>query len=392
MGAADGVVALWSFAVQRSLGAPGFVVPWTIALSQLPWILTPLAETQLSRLHPRRAFRWIGAVSYLPLLLVAFAGIEPKGLPGHGEGSVALFILVLCLQSASKIFYVPHRLALLRANLPPAVRGSVYGRLQVVAVLCQIGAAQASSRLLDSDPRLLQAIYPVAGLAGFLGCVLLARVHWHRENRQGLAPQGGAWEALRRAWGEMFRILGADRPFRTYETSFMLYGLGLNLSVSLIAIYAENDLRLSTFQWAVASSLAFPLALLAGAAVAGRLSDALGILRTSALAFLALAFFYGSLVFVRSFEALVAAHLLYGLAMAGVDVGWALGPIWFAPEGKARVYAAIHFSLVGIRTTVAPPAGYWLKEHGSRQFSFALSAVLILLGCITIARLRSIRR
>lgn len=387
IGAADGVLALWTFAVQRALGAPGFVVPWTIAVSQLPWILTPLAETQLARAHPRGAFRWIGAISYLPLLLVALTGVE-RTAPGHGAGSVPLFLVALCLQSASKIFYVPHRLALLRANLPAAVRGSVYGRLQATGVLCQILAAQAGSRLLDHDPRLVMAVFPAAALLGFLGCVRLAQVHWRHENRQGLGADGAAMDALRRAFRGMFRILRADAPFRTYETGFMLYGVGLNLTVSLIAIYAENDLRLSTFQWARAGSLAFPLALLVGAAVAGRLSDSLGILRTTALSFFALALFFAALPYVTTLEGLVATHALYGLAMAGVDVGWALGPLHFAPEGRTRVYAAVHFCLVGMRTTIAPPLGYLLYRLFSLGVAFTLSAVLVLLGCLTISRLR----
>lgn len=387
IGASDGILGLWGFAVQRSLGAPRWVVPVMIAAWQFPWILAPWGETQLTRFTPRAAFRWIGVVQYLPILVIGLVGVTPLAEHGYGSGNIPLFLAGLFLHFASKIAFVPHRTALFRANLPPHVRGRYYGLLQAGAILALIVAARFGALLLDADARWLRAVFPAAALLGFLGCLQLSRIRWRHERRQGLeAEQGGGWEAMREAFRHSREILRGSRGFRTYETAFMLYGIGLNLSAPLIVTYAEQDLKLTTVAWTQAASLAFPLTQLLGVAIVGRLADALGLLRTTGLAFFVLSGFFGAMFFVASAPALIAVHVLYGIAMAGVDVGWALGPLHFAPEGRARLYMAIHFGLVGVRSAIAPPLGYAIAAVFGLHAAFGCSVVLILLGCVTILR------
>jgi MFS family permease len=124
-----------------------------------------------------------------------------------------------------------------------------------------------------------------------------------------------------------------------------------------------------------------------GAALLGRLSDRLGILKTTALGFGMLGLFFGVMAQVGSAAGLVAAYALFGFAMAGVGMGWSLGPLHFSPARSAHMYTAVHFSLVGVRSLFAPALGWLIKRQFSYSAAFGLSVVLIAAAMVTVWRL-----
>jgi hypothetical protein len=74
------------------------------------------------------------------------------------------------------------------------------------------------------------------------------------------------------------------------------------------------------------------------------------------------------------------AFALYGLAMAGVNIGWTMGPIYFAGSRDAARYMGVHVTMVGIRGLVGNPVGLLLLETvGSR------GAFLVAGGCFAAA-------
>jgi len=73
--------------------------------------------------------------------------------------------------------------------------------------------------------------------------------------------------------------------------------------------------------------------------------------------------------------------------MAGVDVGWSIGPLHFAPDGMGHLYMAMHFAFVGVRSLFAPFLGYQVQELFSYRVAFTLSAGLLVAGAVTVWRL-----
>jgi MFS family permease len=391
-GLAIGIIGLSAFVIKRSLGAPERAVPVLIALWQIVWVFAPGLGTLLARAHPQRLWRLLAFSTFLPLAGIAFVSVTPVGERGHGEGTLWLFLLFMALHYASGIATVPHRGALLRTNYPQHVRGRMFGLFMVVNLLAAGVAAKGAGYLLDSDPRWVRALYPAAALFGILGFFLMGRIRWRRSRearRLAAKARRGVWYAMTDAWKETFRILREDRAFRTYERGFMLYGLGFLSSVGLLVLYCEQELHLSYSQYTWAQSVAFPLAQIAGAAFFGRLCDRMGIVVTTAASFLLLAIFFLLMPLVGSLGGLVVLYLLWGAAMGGVNVGWSLGPLHFAPDGKAHMYGAVHFCLVGIRSLVGPFLGYAVMDYFSYPVAFGLSAVLVGAGCLTVLSLRS---
>jgi MFS family permease len=284
-----GVVGLGAFAVKRSLGGPDRAVPLFIALWQGVWIFTPAIGTLLARADPQKLWRGLAVGAYLPVMLVGLVAIEPTAVAGHGTGNLPLFLVLMFLFYATAIASVPHRGALLRTNYPRVVRGRMWGYLTAVSFLAALGTAKLAAHLLDRDPRWLRVVFPAAAILGALGFWTMGRIRWRHQRRRRVHQAVG----MRAAWREAWRILREDSAFRTYEIGFMLYGCGFLCSIGLLILYAEDELGLSYGEWTTAQFLAFPAAQVVGAALLGRLSDRIGILKTTALAFGGLGLFFG---------------------------------------------------------------------------------------------------
>ena len=73
---------------------------------------------------------------------------------------------------------------------------------------------------------------------------------------------------------------------------------------------------------------------------------------------------------------------VFGLAMAGVIVGWMLGPVALAPSPeKVPHYVAIHATLVGIRGILFQSLGMFLyRMSGSFTWPLALASFAFVAG------------
>ncbi len=390
LGAFGGVLGLASFALKRSLGAPDVIVPLVIALGQVPWIFAPAWQPLFTGMDRRKAFVALGLLSKGPLLLVALVSVTASGAAGSAQGDYALFLVCLVLYYIGDAAYIPHRSALIASNYPAAIRGRMFGLLATAAMLAQVVASKGAGWALDHDPASLRWLFPAAALVGFGGHLLLARIRW-RAPRAAIAAGGrglkAAGRAVARTWRDTLDLLRRDPAFRTYETGFMLYGFGLNMSASVLVLYVEGTLRLSYDDWTTASGLVNPLAYLLSIALLGRLLDRMGVVRLCTLSFGLLGVYFAALPLVGGLAGLVASYAVFGVCMAGVNLGWNLGPLHFAPYGKSHLYMSVHVGLVAFRSSLAPLAGYGLYRLTSAPATFLASAALQVLAVVTMLRL-----
>ena len=387
VGLSMGVLSLTPFLAKRSMGASPLEVAALIAIWQAPWILSPSLGLLLARANPQRVWVITGILAFTPLFFIALLQVQPAG---EGRGAAALWplLLAMSLHYSVSIAHIPHRGAMIRTNYAPQVRGRMYGRLQVVSLLGVVIAGKTAGYLLDDDARWLRLLYPAAATFGIAGFALQARIRWRGQRRpRPPVARVSLLEALRATWREVFRILVEDRRFRLYEIGFMVYGIGFLLGWAQLALYAEGPLGLSYSQMTDGQSIAFPLALIGGAALWSRVTDRLGVVRVTVIAFCGLALFYVFMSAVEGHRTFVAAMAVFGFAMAAVDVGWSLGPLHFAPDGKAHMYAAVHFSLVGVRSLFAPFLGFWIVREFGFPTAFWAAALLLLCAAGVIALL-----
>lgn len=390
LGAFGGVFGLGMFALRRSLGAPEVLVPLVIALGQVPWILAPSWQPLFSAMDRSRAFVVLGWLSKGPLLLVAFVSVTATGAAGHGEGDYVLFLACLVLYYVGDAAYIPHRSALIGSNYPAHLRGRMFGLLATAAMLAQIVASKSAGWTLDHDPTALRWLFPLAAVVGIGGHVLLSRIRW-RAPRAAVEAGGRGFKAVGRAvartWRDTRRVLQDDPAFRTYELGFMLYGFGLNMSMSVLILFSEGVLKVSYDDWTTAAGLANPAAYLLTVAFLGRLTDSLGVVRLTTLSFALLTVYFLALPLVTDLTGLVVTYVLFGVSMAGVNLGWNLGPLHFAPPKRSHLYMSVHVALVAFRSTLGPLTGFAIYRLTSARVTFLCSAALVAAAVLVLLRL-----
>ena len=180
----------------------------------------------------------------------------------------------------------------------------------------------------------------------------------------------------------MRQVLRADRTFYRYETAFMTYGVGWMICNALLPVLATDRLKMSYTQFVGSTQVVYPLCMLAMMYPMGWVMDRIGPTRTSGLAFAWLTLYPLGLWFAPTVTWVGVTTMFYGMAMAGVQLGWMLGPVSLAPSrDKVSQYVAIHATLVGLRGIVAQGVGMLLyRITGSFAWPFAIAAIAFAWG------------
>lgn len=392
MGLSDGIAGLAAFAAMRSLGAGPWVAPLIVVASQAPWTLAPAFERLQSREKPRRVFKGTALAMLVAASVAAFVDVRPvvDGPSGAGTGQVWLFVAGIVATQIVACAYLAHRGALIRTNYAEAARGRVFGWLQTISRMTAVVSSKCAGFLLDLDPRFLRVVFPLVGVFAYLEQMKLSRIHWRRARRDHPRIPASGW--LRDSLHTTVALLREDRRFLIFEVAFMLYGIGFLAAIPLLPVFAESALQVSYDEWTWAQGVSQPLAMIAVMTPAGRLMDRIGVMRTTGISFALLVVFLVLAPFVTTAVELVVLFTLWGAAMAGVMMSWNLGPLHFAPEGRGRRYAAVHLFMVGIRSMIGPPLGYFLAVTVSLKSVFFVAAGLMALAVVTVWRVREPRR
>lgn len=267
---------------------------------------------------------------------------------------------------------------LLKRLYPDRQRGRVFGILNVAMLAGGMAATYAVGRWLRHDAQAFRIYMPLLAAVQLGGCLMLIRVA--RRAGDGEVPRASAplrWSGLVEPILHMNRILRADRRFARYEAAFMTYGVGWMICYALLPLLVTERLRLNYEEIASATQVVFNFCMLLAMLPAGLLIDRIGPVRTSGLSFALLTLYPVGLALARGPGELALASAAYGVMMAGVNMGWMLGPVALAGS-PARVphYVAIHTTLVGLRGTLFQGLGMLLYTlTGSFGWPLAVGAV-----------------
>jgi len=372
-----GILSLAGFCLQRSMSAPDWTPQALVVLGQALWILAPAWPRILARVQRNRTFAWIGIFARGPLLLMAFATITPLagGKPDQGVGPWWLLFAGLLIAVNLDAVYTPHRNAMIRANYALIARGRIFGMIQLVSMVASVVGAMAAGRVLDLDPRWARVVFPVGAAIAIDGYALMPRIRWRYDGPVKLPVERGmelVRQSMREAVAASVRTLKQDPDFRRFELGFMLYGIGLLAATPLFVTHFAKVF--TTEEWATADRLVLPLTQLVLIGLVGRLSDRIGIVKVAGLSFALLVPFFLLMAAVSTPWQLCAANVLFGMCMAGVNVSWSLGPLYFAPRGQAHHYSAVHMACVGVRSVIGPVLGYLVFLALSFEAALAMAA------------------
>jgi len=182
------------------------------------------------------------------------------------------------------------------------------------------------------------------------------------------------------------RLLKEDKAFAAFERNFSIYGMGFIIMTPVVPIYLVNHLQLSYTSNFLAKGIISQIGLLFLSPLLGRLHDRIHPFRFISIAFGMLVAFPVMIIissfFIRMHFVAVGlvfiAYLMFGIAMAAVNISWNMSSIFFAGKDEAAMYQSVHVTMTGIRGIIAPVLGYILMK------AFNIMAVFVAAGCFLV--------
>lgn len=333
----------------------------TLAITAAPTVFFVLSVFW-NAVYTRMRFGW-----YL-LLFWACSGV-PMAVMGLANGYwwLLAFHVLTCIGAAA---IYPATGELLKGMYPDAVRGRVYGVLNACSMIAAAGIGFGLGKWLTHDEHAYKVFLPIMSGLQLLGVCLAAMLgNWSgvsdAKSRRGAEGGGGRLDIRRvlEPLAHMRSVLKADPIFARYEGAYMTYGAGWMIGYALLPMLVVDKLQMAYDDIAERTHVAYLIALVLMLAPAGYLMDRLGAMRSVGLSFAMLTAYPILLLIAPDADGLLVASVVYGVAHAGAQVGWMLGPVSLAPSAdKTAQYVAIHATLVGVRGIVLQFVGVALYE------------------------------
>lgn len=390
---------LFPFVLAKSLDAPGWLVTLSVMM-ETSGMMLGLYWGQLMASGGRRRWLFWGGLGGRMVTIAA--------LLVHSAGA---FVIMLAVVYFFISLVYPAQNSILQENIPADRRGALFGRGARIQFLTAAACSFLVGLVLEQDPDNFRYVYPVLGVVGFGYPLILSRLPRPEgspvrgDDRVFVVPRlplgPVRWRRLAGALVLPFReardTFARDRQYLWYETNFMIYGVAFIMLIPVIPLYFTEvwDLRYQAIAQSRVMIGSVGMALLGP--LAGRLMDRVRPARLCAMSFGWVALFPLTLALgpellpLQPEHAAYLAFAIYSVGMAGVNVGWNVGSIAFAPPGQGAHYQGIHVAMVGLRGALAPVLGYVVLRVAGYREVFLVAAGLFAaaaLSSVLLARYR----
>jgi MFS family permease len=305
--------------------------------------------------------RHISIRRYLSLFWITAA--LPLGCVALVQNYWQLLVLHV-IAAAGTAGWMPINGRLLKHFYPDRARGRAFAVINIATLGGAVLASYWVGLLLESYPQAFRVYFPIASAAQLVGIAILLWLVRRTSAEHELQPQPApSLATVLRPVLHMGAVLRADRPFWLYEKAFMTYGAAYMLCDGLLPVFATARLGMRYEDYAHSTQTISRLVMLIAMLPYGWLLDRIGPVRVSGIGFAVLCVYPVLLLNSATPADVALASCVWGVGMAGVMMGWMLGPMALAgtPE-KVPIYVAIHATLVGIRGIVFETLGMALYQ------------------------------
>lgn len=326
------------------------------------------------------------------LIIFWLFGILPHGCIGLAQNYWQLAVLHM-LSAAGIAGWNPVQGQLLKRFYSDAIRGRMFGLLMVAGNAGSVISVYAIGRWIEGWPDGFRIYFPTVALLYLLGILMLL---WLTDLKPRPTLQAereaASWSRVLRPIWHMGQVLRADRTFLRYEIAFMTYGAAFMFCDALLPVLATTRLDMRYEDYSQATQVVYRSAMLLVFVPTGWLMDRLGPVRTSGIAFALLSAYPLLLLAADGVTDVAIASAIWGVGLAGVMMGWMLGPVALAPRPeKVPQYVAIHATLVGVRGVLFQGLGMLLyKLTGGFTTPLILAAAAFLFGAWQMWRLHGV--
>lgn len=246
--------------------------------------------------------------------------------------------------------WAPANGKLLKHFYSDAIRGRAYAALNMAALAGGIVAVFAVGKWLEADPGAFRVYFPAVALAQLVGIELLLRLARFTRTVEPTAAPRWSWADLLAPVLNMRAVLRTDRTFLRYEAAFMTYGAAFMVCDALLPVLGTDRLGMRYEDYSHSTQMIGRIAMLVVTLPMGLLLDRIGPIRTSGIAFAVLTAYPLLLLAAGGPAGVGLASIFWGVGLAGVQMGWMLGPLSLAgTPDEVPQYVSIHATLVGVR-------------------------------------------
>lgn len=281
-------------------------------------------------------------------------------------------------------------------------RSKLYSYATSLQTLVVVIISTTFGYFLDINVSIYKIMFPVAGLCGIVVYYNLAKmVDLSEDDYSGKIKKirkTVSFKLLKDIIALPYRItikVFKDNPaFLRFEAYFFLYGMAFMVLSPVIPVFLVDDLHLNYSPISFAKGLVFHTALILFTPLMGKYHGTGNPNKFCGIVFSILAVFPLMLVSAKYFSPfsldkdiiVYISFFVFGFAMSGVTIAWALSSIFYAPKNEVSNYQAVHITLTGLRGLFSPALGYAVMKILAIEYSFYLSAFLFLLGGILMFR------
>lgn len=307
------------------------------------------------------------------------------------------YFYIICIAIAAYIdsMLLPVWNVVFKHNYREENRSKLYSYAATLQTILILIVTTVFGFYLDLDNNLYKIIFPIAGLCGILVYFCLARMlalsdveQADKEDKQKMHISFKLIkDILALPYRSIIRTFKANPSFMRFEAYFFLYGMAFMVLSPVIPVFLVDNLKLSYTPISFAKGLIFHSALILFTPLMGRFHGTRNVNTFCGFAFTVLSLFPLMLVSSEYFSGLAGiettvyiSFFVFGFAMSGVSLAWALSSIHYAPKNEVGNYQAVHVTLTGVRGIFSPALGYIVMKTIAIEYSFYLAAFLFLSG------------
>lgn len=336
---------------------------WQLTVMTMIWPISNFFSIWWGRIfekakHKSRYFILVGIFGRLSLIYGLW-------LNGMNE-----FMLLLGLMFSFNSLLIPAQNSIYQNNIESSRRAKVYGYTMSLGMLVTVLFTFFAGRMLDVNDQYFRVILAITAVSGLVASLLLSLVKIKsRESSNNDEPF--SWhETLFDPIKRSLALLKTNKPFASFERSFSIYGMGFIMVQPVLPIFLVDMLKLSYTGNFVAKGVISQIPLMLLSPYLGKWHDKLHPFRFISIFFGLLALFPALIIVsaltlkwhVLSIVLVYLAYTIFGVAMAGVNIAWNMGSIFFAGKEDASMYQSVHVTMTGIRGIMAPLLGLVLLK------------------------------
>lgn len=386
-----GVLALNEFVFLRSLNGSHFNMGLLFQFKMIVFLFLIFLNEFLKRIKDRRKFlRWVGILTRLPvflLLLFPHTEVAVSGSSVYHFIFLAIFLIYFMAAPVVK----PTINLFLKANYRHANFGRLYGYATSANKVTMLIVTLLYGILLDIDKYAYTYILPVAALLNIVAIYLLSEIPY--SPKKVIESSGSFLKGVKRSAMRMYTIVRFNKPYRHFEISFLLYGFAFMMTVTVIYIYFEHELKMNYSTMAFYRN-AYNILAIAFLPFFGKLLGNIDPRRFALITYSSVALFLVSMALSQVFDSFVTIWgiqiyfilILYiffrGMFAGSMPLLWNIGSAYFCESDDADIYQSVHLSLTGLRSLAAPLLGVYFYERFGLNFTVFVSILLLLSAMI----------